>query len=420
MKISKYNVLLKEKCGTAVLYNTGSSAILSLNQEYTDKYERFCITGECSDNEMVNNLEKGGFLVNDEIDEVDSLLTMNKISRFSDSSLSLTIAPTLACNFKCPYCYEKGKKYSTISDETITNFVGFFEDTLRHVHDVGVSWYGGEPLLALEQIERITDIIKSKISSECEYSCDMVTNGYLLSREIAERLKKLDIKFLQVTLDGAKNAHNKRRILHNDAPTFEIILKNISDCIDIIPIVVRINVDKNNMDSASEIFDWFDEYGLKGIPYYLAPVDSANDPCNSEQCLLSQEYAKEEIEFYLKGFERGYYYSGFDRNNYGVCGAVAWNSYVVDPVGNLYKCWNDIGYPERRVGNVNEKFVINKSLAEWLNYNPMRDEECKECKIFPICFGGCAYSRNEKKCNSLRWNIDDMVKLITRQKSEAV
>lgn len=49
-------------------------------------------------------------LVEDDKDEFAELLIRNKIERFADSNLTLTIAPTMACNFCCPYCYEKGER----------------------------------------------------------------------------------------------------------------------------------------------------------------------------------------------------------------------------------------------------------------------------------------------------------------------
>lgn len=90
----------------------------------------------------------------------------------------------------------------------------------------------------------------------------------------------MDIHYIQVTLDGSKQAHDSRRILHNHQPTFEHILDNIRECADILNISIRINVDKTNINEATEIFDWLERYGLKGrVGYYLAPVDDINGVC---------------------------------------------------------------------------------------------------------------------------------------------
>ena len=419
MKLSMYNILTKNEDGTSILCNTNTSAVVALDKEHTKAYKLLENGEEIADHEMLQQMFQTGLLVNDNVDEKEALLALNKVCRFSDSSLSLTIAPTLACNFKCSYCYEKGVTYSSMSESLINNIGSFFEDTLSQIKELSISWYGGEPLLALDTIEKITDMFKSKISGKCSYNADMVTNGYLLNTDVAKRLRRLGVENIQITLDGSKSAHDSRRILHSNESTFETILQNIKSCIDIITIIVRINVDKNNIKSANEIFDWFDKYELKGkIHFYIAPIDSANESCNSEICMKSADYANEEMQFYHYGLQRGYKYNGLGENNYGVCGAIAWNSFVIDPLGNLYKCWNDIGHERRTVGNVKDELIINKNLSKWLNYNPLRDEECEKCKIFPICFGGCAYFENEKKCNPMKWNISEVVNLMKEQKEK--
>ncbi len=417
MKLSMYNILTEKEDGTSILCNTHTLAVVALDQKHTKEYKLLDNGKEILDQEMLAQMFQAGLLINDDMNEKEALLALNKICRFSDSSLSLSIAPTLACNFKCPYCYEKGVSYSSMSESLINDIGNFFEETLSQIKELSISWYGGEPLLALNIIEKITKMLKNKINDECSYNADMVTNGYLLNANVAQTLKKLGVETVQVTLDGSKRAHDSRRILHNNEATFETILQNIKNCADIIHIIVRINVDKTNIKSENEIFDWFDKYDLKGkIQFYIAPVDAANESCNSEICMKSADYAKEEIQFYHYGLQRGYKYNGLGENNYGVCGAIAWNSFVIDPLGDLYKCWNDIGHKRRSIGNVKQELVINENLSKWLNYNPVRDTECGKCKIFPICFGGCAYYKNEKKCHPMKWNLSEVVNLMKEQK----
>ena len=69
--------------------------------------------------------------------------------------------------------------------------------------------------MAIETIEKLTKKIKSVLPLGCKYNADMVTNGYKLTRRVAEKLKDMDIHYIQVTLDGSKQAHDSRRILHN-------------------------------------------------------------------------------------------------------------------------------------------------------------------------------------------------------------
>ena len=64
-------------------------------------------------------------------------------------------------------------------------------------------WYGGEPLLAISPIERLTKKFK-KICKRfnIEYSASIITNGYLLTEDVCNKLLDLDITDAQITLDG--------------------------------------------------------------------------------------------------------------------------------------------------------------------------------------------------------------------------
>ena len=80
------------------------------------------------------------------------------------------------------------------------------------------------------------------------------------------------------------------------------------------------------------------------------------------------QYAKEEIAFYKEGIKRGFMYQGVKPSNYGVCGAISLNSFVIGPDGALYKCWNDIGYSERSIGNLEKGIKLTNKFVEWLSW----------------------------------------------------
>ena len=95
----------------------------------------------------------------------------------------------------------------------------------------------------------------------------MVTNGYLLTGEIAEKLEKLQIERLQITLDGEPGIHNKRRKLAKDENTFEVIIRNIKNIIESdrnLQFIIRINVDNDNAKSIGKILDIFVGIRIEG------------------------------------------------------------------------------------------------------------------------------------------------------------
>ncbi|MDE5900194.1 MAG: SPASM domain-containing protein [Muribaculaceae bacterium] len=70
------------------------------------------------------------------------------------------------------------------------------------------------------------------------------------------------------------------------------------------------------------------------------------------------------------------------------------NSIVIGPNGELYKCWQDVGIEDKIYGYIDGRVTNEKVLLEYLmDADPLDDEECRECLLFPICSGGCPYAR---------------------------
>ena len=188
--------------------NARTGGILSLNPEYAQKFKRIQ-EGDVRDaDDLVAELIRGGILVNEERDELGEIRLQSRAARFANTALSLTIAPTMACNFCCPYCYEKGQAYTTMGEEVLTQLSKFVKDYYPGIASLSVGWYGGEPLLGMKMIERITSDLKDVVGPTCEYSASIVTNGYLLTPDVARRLAACGVTSAQVTIDGSKSDHD--------------------------------------------------------------------------------------------------------------------------------------------------------------------------------------------------------------------
>lgn len=174
MKLSQFNVV-HEHNGSLLIMNARTGGILSLNPEYAQKFKRIQ-EGDVRDaDDLVAELIRGGILVNEERDELGEIRLQSRAARFANTALSLTIAPTMACNFCCPYCYEKGQAYTTMGEEVLTQLSKFVKDYYPGIASLSVGWYGGEPLLGMKMIERITSDLKDVVGPTCEYSASMAS-----------------------------------------------------------------------------------------------------------------------------------------------------------------------------------------------------------------------------------------------------
>ena len=106
MKLSMYNILTEKEDGTSILCNTHTLAVVALDQKHTKEYKLLDNGKEILDQEMLAQMFQAGLLINDDMNEKEALLALNKICRFSDSSLSLSIAPTAVYDAqRSPFCF---------------------------------------------------------------------------------------------------------------------------------------------------------------------------------------------------------------------------------------------------------------------------------------------------------------------------
>jgi len=432
MKVSRYNKFFDSEEGIKLAYNCLTDSLATLtNQKFHQVKEilaspntyRFDTKAK---EELRDSLFKGGFLLDDEIDELGFLKVRNRIARFDPSHLRLTIIPTLRCNFRCTYCYE-GSKTDTMSKEMIKGLVDFVKQKTKNVKSMTVNWYGGEPLLALDAIIYLRDEFEKvcKING-CSYNnaSAIITNGYLLTKERAQRLRDLGIDAVQVTLDGPKGVHDQRRSLTNGKGTFDQIIDNLCQTVGILKfITIRVNTDKTNEDTVLGLLEVLEERGLKDkVNIYFAKVMAHTEACANitGSCLMDQEYSELEVKLTKKGIERGFNLKKYPRVKFSYCDADMVSSFVVGPDGFLYKCWSDPGNATEAVGHISDPMLYamkKKNVWKWLAWDVFEREKCRKCDVLPICMGGCPYvglrmeSQTEGACDTWRHNLLDMLKL---------
>ena len=108
-----------------------------------------------------------------------------------------------------------------MDDETADATVDFIIKTLvdrKIKKGVTIQWFGGEPLIALKQIERMTKkLIKGVTDIGLKYHFYLVTNGYFLTPDVCDKLVDLGVTGCQITLDGMKDNYNKLKRCPKDA-----------------------------------------------------------------------------------------------------------------------------------------------------------------------------------------------------------
>lgn len=437
MKVSKYNIIEKLEDGKTMAFNSMSCALAEIDDDFIDIIKNIdnINYSELDDEkkELLDNMISCRYIIDDDFDELKALKFNHFSAKFSENKLHLTIAPTLSCNFACPYCYENPKS-GVMSQAVQDAIVALVTEEAEKRKNISIIWYGGEPLLAKNVIFNISEkIIKVCDENNAHYEASMVSNGYLLDDDTISKLKEFRINSIQITLDGPPNLHNQRRILKNsNEGTFHVILSNIKKLrANNIQVVIRMNVDKSNMDTIDEFLDILTQNNLKDTIVNFAKVTDATETCVSakESCMNSEEYAEENIKYQKKLLENGFNKDS-DGNFLGLyptvktnyCGADNVGTFVLDPEGYMYKCWCDVGTPPKAVGNVlnrdseptDKMYMININYISW---TPFDHKECLECNLLPICMGGCPYNGlkagSKPECENWKYNLKEILSLIS-------
>lgn len=237
LKESAYNFIYDDLGkDQIVFYNSRTGALAVVHEDQYKQYKGFQEKGkEIEDAEFLKNLLKCGYLLPAEVDEKFLIKTNMMQGRYNKNLLSLTIAPTMACNFRCIYCFEKGHYGNSLMDgETQIALMNFIKSHLDGVKNINVTWFGGEPLLGMSVIESLSEqIIALCEEKELQYQAGIITNGYLLTPENAEKLKKYNVRYAQVTVDGPKEIHNERRPTVNGQGTYDVIMNNLKSILKI-------------------------------------------------------------------------------------------------------------------------------------------------------------------------------------------
>jgi uncharacterized protein len=411
--------------------------------------------GEIS-SEGMEMLKKRGYLTamssEEERNYVSRLAGFLHDKKVSGTSPMFMFVPSYECNLRCPYCFETDTRVQLGKLKILQNVMterevdAAFKSMEMLVSDrfaarpemialqkKSITLYGGEPLMQ-ETLPIIEYILEQGLARG--YSFGAITNAVDL-HNFLHLLGPEKINFLQITLDGPKDIHNRKRIgPRHKGGTYDRILENMKLALPTgVRISVRFHVDYNNIERTRDLTDeltreGFSEYenfniytypihmfhqGIDTPEYPLMAIhqmhkeikktynkpdaepaaqsqqDAWTGPDNNGsksrelRVLLTDEGIQTKLKTYIKGQLLGLY-----KGNMEPCGATT-GLYIFDPLGKIYTCWDSVGMAGHETGTYSmEGPVLNGMNRNWLSRSPATIEECKDCKYAFFHFGGCA------------------------------
>ena len=336
---------------------------------------------------------------------------------------------TRTCNLKCRHCYmdSDSRRYT---DELTTDEAKNFIDDLAEFKVPVLLFSGGEPLMRQDFFELAEYANKKNIRPT------LSTNGTLITREVAQKIKNTGVGYVGISLDGLKNVNDKFRGVEG---AYQKAMQGIENCVAVGQRVgLRFTINRHNFEELDKIFDFIEAEKINRVCFYhlvysgrgnkmmnedLTPEESRQamdkiiertkdfENRGLEKEILTVDNHCDGVYMYLKFLAEGDIKTAEQIKKYismngGNRSGIAFGE--VDPVGYVHP---DQFTQHHTFGNVRErKFgdiwtdLTNPILAGLKNRKPLLKGRCASCKFLDNCNGNFR-TRAEAKTGDF-WQSD--------------
>jgi len=431
-KPSRFNMLTRTEEGTLLVFNSFSTAFMQFEGEEAEHFAHI-LDGEPVEEspDFLETLAREGFIVPRTADELERARKLHESLFEHDDRLRLTLLPTENCNFRCIYCYEEHTP-KRMSPELISSLVRLVRKKAPTLNNLGFSWFGGEPLLAMDIIEELTQqALEICKEHHIEYSSGMVTNGYLLTDKMADRCFSAQISRFQITLDGPAETHDTLRVLAGGGGTFDTIFANLQNLRrkkNDFQVKIRVNFTPDTISRIPDFMQFLKaEFGGDSrFAIYFHPVGQWGGKQDHliKTCDRKTEFSLE-TEFMTMALQEGFtmdYWKDSLQIFGSACYAADPYSFAIGTDGTVYKCTVAFLDPTNQIGKITPdgSMNIDQELHNlWIRSGEETDTECQLCAFRPVCQGNrCPLTRlqgNRKPCPKFYTQIDKCLPLLAAE-----
>jgi len=357
--------------------------------------------------------------------KIDIDFVKQQMREYPYSQLILSL--TEDCNLRCKYCifsgqYEGMRTHSLkeMSLEVALSCVDYFLNMQRDYSKYApnknqvISFYGGEPLLKFDIIREVVSYAHSR---GYKGLFALTTNGTLLNEDRIEYMVTNNFA-LSISLDGAKELHDKNRVFKNDIGTHDVVFSNVKKYIneidkqgktDKLPCTiltcynteVDLQVLNNFFIENKEIFN---RCFIRANE--IKPINNlyGTEKIHESMKLLAQDYFNSLIEgktdrdkyFFMENLFGVSYKMFYARNlaphaiNYAGKlggGCIPGSKIFVDTDGQFHACERVNQYFP--IGNYKEGINFEKVMHLMDVWMEAVEEHCSDCPYKSICSGNC-------------------------------
>jgi len=166
---------------------------------------------------------------------------------------------TKSCNLKCVHCYIDAKAEKD-AGELSTEMARAMIDDLAVFKAPVLLFSGGEPFMRTDLFEL------GKYALSKGLRIVISTNGTLITKETAEKIKDTGFSYVGISLDGLEETNDKFR---KQKGAFQKTLLGFRNCISSgVRAGLRFTINKHNFQDIPGIFDLIENEGIKRACFY--------------------------------------------------------------------------------------------------------------------------------------------------------
>ena len=166
---------------------------------------------------------------------------------------------TRACNLKCVHCYAHATEGSTSDEMSTAEGLKMIDDLAAFGAPV-LLFSGGEPLVRKDMPELAAYAVEKGMRAVIS------TNGTLIDRPTAQRLKQIGLSYVGISLDGLEPVNDHFRGVKG---AFNKALRGIRNCQEAgIKVGLRFTINKRNAQEIPGIFDLLEEMEIPRVCFY--------------------------------------------------------------------------------------------------------------------------------------------------------
>lgn len=298
------------------------------------------------------------------------------------SVYAVTVLTATDCNLGCFYCFQntgapKPGSFAppriaraTLGTETVARIEQFLRRRMAELdyRELSLLLFGGEPLLNPRGcIDVLTALAPLGLVRG-----EIITNGVLLTPELARELEHVGLRHAQITLDGNRDAHDTIRTTRSGRGTFDRIVANVKAATAATSIEwhFRVNVSHRNLETLGELLLVLGEAVPTGrASLHIALIDDTG--LNYENHVGYDDcYAATLVRLHRLAMSLGLSVAPSQPlSDCRYCGIIGGRiGAVINADGVLYSCWESAGRPGWEVGTVNDGYHPDEVIRDrWVS-----------------------------------------------------